>query len=237
MDKGAISMTTKDAGMPAEIIAKKAACLERIEGRDDKDESWNDGYDHGVLNMCDWLLEKNGLKVAANQPPPSAEIKAALEWLKADKKAYEYGVANGDRGARDYDKIIARYDALIQAASTTPPTNTAPVTEGDALKFLDRLEVDVETFIGRDRQEWFDTIRKALQQASGARGWNFDMAAAPKRGIIIVTNGGGSWPAVWMGGYNGDGFYELGDPHVKINNIIAWQPLPAPPVKKGEEDV
>lgn len=64
---------------------------------------------------------------------PHGDLAAALEWLKADKRSYEYGVANGDRGARDYDKIIARYNALITAAQA-PSVNAGRMEAEDLLK-------------------------------------------------------------------------------------------------------
>jgi hypothetical protein len=59
------STPTPCAALVEEISEKKAASLERIQARDEKDESWNDGYDHGVVNMCDWML--------AAAPPQSAK--------------------------------------------------------------------------------------------------------------------------------------------------------------------
>lgn len=65
-----------------------------------------------------------------------------------------------------------------------------------------------------------------------ASGWNFDMAAAPKQGIILVTNGRGTWPARWQDGQYGVGYHEIGrECDGKINGCTAWQPLPPAPRK------
>lgn len=71
-----------------------------------------------------------------------------------------------------------------------------------------------------------------VQQAP--TGWR-DISSAPKHGIILVTNGNGTWPCKWDDDRHG--FYELGRENgPAIGGATHWQPLPAAhPVRGGEQ--
>lgn len=54
---------------------------------------------------------------------------------------------------------------------------------------------------------------------------------APLHGIILVTNGNGTWPCEWkkVARY-GEGFYELGKPYCSpVETATHWMSLPKPP--------
>lgn len=53
-----------------------------------------------------------------------------------------------------------------------------------------------------------------------------DISSAPKQGIILITNGGGTWPARWSTGSDGSGYYEIGCPGGTIKGDMFWQLLP-----------
>ena len=59
--------------------------------------------------------------------------------------------------------------------------------------------------------------------------WQTIESEKGNNGIILVTNGRGTWPARYTYGKDGDGYYELGTHHGRINGVTHWQHLPAPP--------
>lgn len=62
-----------------ELLDKMSSCTERIELRKQGDDVWNDGYDHGVINMCDWLLDKTKAAIIPTPPITGDRQFAALD--------------------------------------------------------------------------------------------------------------------------------------------------------------
>ncbi len=53
---------------------------------------------------------------------------------------------------------------------------------------------------------------------------------ANKNGIILISNGNGTWPCKWDHGRYGEGFYELGKEHCSpVGAPTHWMPLPRLP--------
>lgn len=87
----------------------------------------------------------------------------------------------------------------------------------------------LETLISAATQA--EQLRARVAELEKAQEWR-DIGSAPKGTIILVTNGNGTWPSTWRDGYGGEGFYELGDDCVKINNATHYMHLPSS--AKGE---
>ncbi len=88
---------------------------------------------------------------------------------------------------------------------------------------------------GRITLEQYNIIRAAIIRSDLAptSQWR-DISTMPKpypSSIILVTNGGGTWPATYTHGVEGDGFYECNSRYGRINGVTHWMPLPLPPTK------
>lgn len=169
-----------------------------------------------------------------------SDTKKLSEWMIS--KGFATG--HGDTLDDLLDELIWQLEELIKKPSIFHPLAVA------VRELLNRVEYDFaitkkpmvdDLALSNLSREFVNlpyaaSIAKALaHNPAPVSGWK-TMESASKESMILVTNGRGTWPARWMGGRDGDGYYELDSPYTRINNCTFWLPIPPPPAssEKGE---
>lgn len=102
----------------------------------------------------------------------------------------------------------------------------------DLVKALEYFKRQAHSWRGYTEEKLYRAAIEVIEshgtQPPQDGGW-LSMESAPKIGMLLVTNGRGTWPARWMGGKEGDGYYELDSPYTRINRCTFWLPIPLPP--------
>lgn len=124
-----------------------------------------------------------------------------------------------DRGLDNADGRDCAIIKLIKAALSQPSPICGEKTEDiEVVKAMSRI-ISAEAAKAYADQQWRE------------------ISLAPRDGVILVTNGNGTWPVTYRGGHDGDGYYEYSDafPYGNtIKGLTHWQPLPPAPVSEGE---